>query len=70
MDAPNCIVRFGEWLAIGWSRVLGVSGLQMAERLEARRDALAYTWTLRYLQSLNVDDAVRAHRKFSPLDNL
>jgi site-specific recombinase XerD len=26
--------------------------------------------TQRYLQSLNVDDAMRAHRKFSPLDNL
>ncbi len=26
--------------------------------------------TQRYLQSLNADDAINAHRKFSPLDNL
>ena len=26
--------------------------------------------TQRYVQSLNADDAINAHRKFSPLDNL
>ncbi|MFC1944644.1 tyrosine-type recombinase/integrase [Chloroflexota bacterium] len=26
--------------------------------------------TQRYLQSLNADDAMRAHKRFSPLDNL
>jgi site-specific recombinase XerD len=26
--------------------------------------------TQRYVQSLNADDAIKAHRKFSPLDNL
>jgi len=26
--------------------------------------------TQRYLQSLNAEDAINAHKKFSPLDNL
>ncbi|MDO8716545.1 MAG: hypothetical protein Q7J73_07045 [Dehalococcoidales bacterium] len=44
--------------------------LNSITNLQAVQGHSTLAMTQRYLQRLNVDDAMKAHKKFSPLDNM